>query len=241
MKKLNNFIIGKYLLKTDNVFEKAKIELLCNFTLFYLLNLLLFLGNLVANRYTYHAAIITFSVFMLLCILVSFRQQKEFAFIAKILFTQQVITGIISFLIQESQMDFVGEFWMMVNILITFFTLGKKYGFIMSGIWFLQLVHCLVNDLSKGKFTIIHMPAGQVLPPAPFFVMVPYFLCVYIIYQFVKTRAVAEHDIQEQKKVIEEKNDEILGSIRYAKRIQSALLPSEKIIERDLEKLKKKG
>ncbi|MGZ3864032.1 MAG: hypothetical protein ACXVPN_13060 [Bacteroidia bacterium] len=241
MKNVRNFIIGNYILKTDNVFEKAKIELLYNFTLFYLLNLVLFQGNLIANGYTYHSAIIAFAMLMLFAILFSFRQQKEFSFIAKILFVQQIITGIISFLIQESRMDFVGEFWIMVNILITFFTLGKKYGFIMSGVWLLQLIHCLFNELSGDKFTFIKMPAGQVLPPAPFFVMVPFFLCIYIIYQFVQTRSIAEHDIQAQKKVIEDKNHEILGSIRYAKRIQSALLPSEKAIERSLEKLKKKN
>lgn len=42
----------------------------------------------------------------------------------------------------------------------------------------------------------------------------------------------AEHSIViEQKKEIEEKNDEILSSIRYAKRIQGALLPSTQLSE----------
>jgi hypothetical protein len=42
--------------------------------------------------------------------------------------SQQIITGLVSYLIQQSSMDFVGECWIAVNILITFFTLGKKYG-----------------------------------------------------------------------------------------------------------------
>src|ERR1700751_4202091 len=112
MKKLRNWFIGDYLSKTDNVFEQAKIKLLYNFTVFYLLSLIPFYGNLLANGYQYHAIIITFAMAMLLAILISFKQQKEFNFIAKILFVQQNVTGIISFLIQESRMDFVGEFWM---------------------------------------------------------------------------------------------------------------------------------
>src|ERR1700758_1250048 len=161
MKRLRNWIIGPYLAKTSNVFEAAKINLLYNFSVFYLLNLLLFYGNLMAGKYYYHATIITFAMLMLVFILVSFRKQKKFAFIAKILFAQQIITGIVSFLIQQSRMDFVGEFWIMVNILITFFTLGKKYGFIMCAVWFIQLVHCLTNELANGRFTLIKMPPGQ--------------------------------------------------------------------------------
>src|ERR1700757_4382108 len=110
MKKLGNWFIGDYLSSTDNVFEQAKIKLLYNFTVFYLLSLIPFYGSLLANGYHYHAMIITFAIAMLLAILICFRMQKEFNFIARILFAQQIVTGIISYLIQESRMDFVGEF-----------------------------------------------------------------------------------------------------------------------------------
>ncbi|MES2762762.1 MAG: tetratricopeptide repeat protein [Bacteroidota bacterium] len=46
-------------------------------------------------------------------------------------------------------------------------------------------------------------------------------------------------EITKQKQVIEEKQKEILDSIRYAKRIQTALLTSEKYINRNLNKLHK--
>lgn len=235
MKKLRQFIIGEYLSKTSNVFERARIQLLYNFTVFYLLNLVLFSVNLYVNRYYYHAAIITFAISLLIVILIAFKQQQRFKSIALILMFQQIVTGIISYLIQQSNMDFVGEFWIVVNILITFFTLGKKHGFIMSAIWFLQLIHCLVNDASGGKFILVHIPADQVLPPAPYFILIPFFLCIYIIYEFVKTRSVAELDIQEQKSIIEHKNQEILDSIRYASRIQKSQLPLKNISGRSWE------
>jgi hypothetical protein len=44
------------------------------------------------------------------------------------------------------------------------------------------------------------------------------------------------HELQEQKELVEEKNKDILDSIRYAKRIQDSLLPSEKFLERHLGK-----
>ncbi len=50
----------------------------------------------------------------------------------------------------------------------------------------------------------------------------------------------ANVEIMRQKETIEEKQKEILDSIHYAKRIQRALMPSEKNIQRLIEKLSKK-
>lgn len=46
--------------------------------------------------------------------------------------------------------------------------------------------------------------------------------------------------IEQQKKLVEEKQKEILDSIHYAKRIQTALLPTEKYIDKHLNRLKSK-
>jgi tetratricopeptide (TPR) repeat protein len=45
--------------------------------------------------------------------------------------------------------------------------------------------------------------------------------------------------VEEQKKIVEEKNKEVLDSIHYARRIQRAIIPSDKYISRVLEKLRK--
>ncbi len=50
----------------------------------------------------------------------------------------------------------------------------------------------------------------------------------------------SKDEIAMQKELVEEKQKEILDSIRYAKRIQKALLPSDKLIERSLNDLKNK-
>ncbi|MCW8897226.1 MAG: hypothetical protein OQJ96_10655 [Flavobacteriales bacterium] len=61
---------------------------------------------------------------------------------------------------------------------------------------------------------------------------------------------ISEYDkaIEEQKKkveeahfLLEEKNEEIITSIRYAKRIQDSLLTSQKYIERNINRLKSMG
>lgn len=45
--------------------------------------------------------------------------------------------------------------------------------------------------------------------------------------------------VEKQKELVEEKQDEILASIRYAKRIQDALLTSQTYIERNIKRLRK--
>lgn len=52
----------------------------------------------------------------------------------------------------------------------------------------------------------------------------------------VKERTV---ELEEQKDIVEEKNKEIMDSIRYAKRIQTASLPSDKYFEKHFKDLKK--
>lgn len=48
-------------------------------------------------------------------------------------------------------------------------------------------------------------------------------------------------EVEKQKEIISEKQKEILDSIHYAKRIQKALLPVEKLMERNISRLRKKS
>jgi hypothetical protein len=56
---------------------------------------------------------------------------------------------------------------------------------------------------------------------------------IFIVRRFRHTTSQRKM-IEHQKKQVEEKQKEILDSIRYAKRIQQSLLPTEKYIERVL-------
>jgi hypothetical protein len=45
--------------------------------------------------------------------------------------------------------------------------------------------------------------------------------------------------VEEQKHIVEEKQREVMDSIRYARRIQQSLLPTERYMQRHLDKFKK--
>jgi hypothetical protein len=58
---------------------------------------------------------------------------------------------------------------------------------------------------------------------------------IFILRNF-RQKQKANTEILKQKEIIEEKQKEILDSIRYAKRIQQALLPTEPYIEKQMKK-----
>jgi tetratricopeptide (TPR) repeat protein len=61
-------------------------------------------------------------------------------------------------------------------------------------------------------------------------------ILVLFVYRNYREKQKANKIITEQKLLVEEKQKEIIDSIRYAKRIQQSLMPSEKYIERNLKK-----
>jgi len=59
-----------------------------------------------------------------------------------------------------------------------------------------------------------------------------------VSFRAFKNKQKANIIIEEQKKLVEEKQKDILDSIHYAKRIQQSLLPTEKYIDKTLKRLK---
>ncbi len=61
-----------------------------------------------------------------------------------------------------------------------------------------------------------------------------------VILRGYRNKQKANVEISIQKEIIEKKNKEVTDSIQYAQRIQQSLLPTEKYIDRNLQRLKKK-
>ncbi|MCD6017126.1 MAG: protein serine/threonine phosphatase [Bacteroidetes bacterium] len=87
----------------------------------------------------------------------------------------------------------------------------------------------VVNAAEKRKHQIIIWCIGGVLCMVSGFAI--------FVYRSFKQKQKANVEISKQKHIIEEKQKEILDSIHYARRIQTALITSEKYIHRNLNKL----
>ena len=130
-----------------------------------------------------------------------------------------------------------GSLWTMSFIIFILFIFGTKQGLLrLIPFIIIFLVILLANNMDiKLDFGI---PESQQLPNQPFVTLVPFALCVYLIIVFMRTNKVAEKQIQKQKELVEIKNTEITDSITYAKRLQKALMASEKNIDQNIERLK---
>jgi tetratricopeptide (TPR) repeat protein len=65
-------------------------------------------------------------------------------------------------------------------------------------------------------------------------------LIAVIVFRALRVTRQQKLIIQQQKETVEEKQREVLDSIRYAKRIQKSLFPTEKYIDKSLDRLKNK-
>ncbi len=68
-------------------------------------------------------------------------------------------------------------------------------------------------------------------------ILVLVLILMFFIYRGYQQKKQANHLITEQKRLVEEKQKEILDSIRYAKRIQTALITNEKAMSNNLDRL----
>ena len=99
-------------------------------------------------------------------------------------------------------------------------------------------LYVITNASLKGVFTVKWMQQVGVENPPIFLLFFPIVLAVYTIWTHTATIAAAKKNITEQKQIIEEKQKDIMDSIHYAKRIQTSLLPTEKYIDKSINRLK---
>jgi signal transduction histidine kinase len=67
-------------------------------------------------------------------------------------------------------------------------------------------------------------------------ILIMVLIVLFIIFRSLRLNKQKNKIISEQKHIVEEKQREILDSIRYAKRIQTSLLPTEKYFDRNIKR-----
>ncbi|MDX2172515.1 MAG: tetratricopeptide repeat protein [Bacteroidota bacterium] len=97
------------------------------------------------------------------------------------------------------------------------------------------------KDLERKKQIEIREEKNKLLNYVLLIIVIALGVCTYFIFKLKKSNSQRKHAnllISKQKDEIEQKQKEILDSIKYAKRIQKAMLPSDKFIDRSLKKKK---
>lgn len=228
-KKVKLYFTEHRITATDDVFEKAKINLVFNFTLFMSLLAVPFLIQLYVNGYWYHFSINIFEVISLTLMYILFKTNIPLKYIGILFVIMDSIMSAGSLIFQNGYFEIQAALWSMLLILYTFFVLGKVWG--LSIVTFIALLYIgcipLENGISILNFGI---PENQILPTASAFIIFPFLLNIYIITVFINTNVAAENLMREQKQKLEKQKNEIVSSITYAKRIQQAKLPKKEDI-----------
>jgi serine phosphatase RsbU (regulator of sigma subunit) len=235
MNKLKQWFIGDYLAKTPDVFGKAKIELLYNFSIWYLILGGLFYVGLIIKGLHYHVAIVSLAVMGLITLPFVLKYTQNLRIAAILLITEQFIVSAVSIFIEQGKQDMAGGLWFAVFVAIALFLFERKWGIIL--IIFMAFIGGLAGALSQK----VDIPKGEKMWGTPDEFLTPFMLLIVIIWQFLKARSEAEDHIRKQRlqleinsRELEVKNKDVTDSINYAKRIQYAVLPQEETIYRSI-------
>jgi hypothetical protein len=237
-KKLQYYFIGGALAKTDDVFEQVKAEVLFNFTSFFLLTNIPYL--FVAANKAIHLSMGVSTLAALLLVLIVIKKTnniKKATYFFLINFTIQICGH---YIIDNGRLEGQGLLFATLFTLSGFLLLDNKWGYTIGALMMLMYILGLYN--LNNNCPVWYFSTDISDPPETgnfkYLALIPLVLNMYLISEFVKARQKAERQLSQQKHLIEEKQKEIIDSIRYARRIQRSQMPNEKFIEKTIERLK---
>jgi|GEM_PF-2603168 len=161
------------------------------------------------------------------------------------------------------------SFYLASSYGLLFFVIGTVFYGIAANLHFFILIMCLIAiALFKSNIAlriyistaiisffllVLFIPEGQsvitftaemksVQKVISFLNLLLLFIITILFFVFFRRENLLfQKEIIEQKEIVEEKQKEIIDSINYSKRLQQSLLPTEKYIEKTLNRLNKKN
>lgn len=238
-KSLQNYFIGGALAKTDDVFEQVKAEVLFNFTFIFLLTNIPYLFVSYKSPILFLLGSSTLAALILaLVVLKKTSNVKSATYFFLANFTLQ-LGG--HYIINNGDNSIQGALYFLLFSLSGYLLMNRKWGFGISLVTLVAFIVGIYN--SNSNYSLFSFPSELADPkevgPMRYLAIIPIILNVYLISEFVKAKEKAEKQLFERKKMIEEKQIEIIDSIRYAKRIQNTLMPNEKYFQKEITRLKK--
>jgi len=237
-KSFRNYFIGRALARTDDVFEQVKAEVLFNFTAFFFITNIPYL--FIATDHVIHMSMGISVQVALLAVLFILRLRSDIRMASYFFLLNFTIQMGGHYLINNGRLEGQGILFALLFSLSGYLLLGRAWG---TSIGLAMMAMYVI-----GTYNILHNACLWSFPPEiadpteqdalKYLLLIPFALNIYLIAEFVKARTKAEHQLAEQKRVIEEKQKEILDSIHYAKRIQSTLMPSEASITKAMRRLR---
>jgi hypothetical protein len=227
--------------ETNDVFEKARIDVLFNFTIFFFVTSVPYL-ILSLSMSLFHVGMSVIQVVGYIGALVMFRLKRPVRSIAFFFLANYTIQIFAHYLLDSGRIEAVGLLFFVLYVLCFFMLLGQKWGWGIA--IFVMILFALGIYNRDSGYSLFHFPEQYADPESTagvnYMMMIPVLLNFYLVSEFVKARNKAEDQINDQRLRLEEKNKDITDSINYASRLQRSQLPSEKYIGNQLSRLNKK-
>ena len=234
LQSFRNYFIGEALSKTEDVFEQVRIRVVFSFVVFFLL-LNIPYTVLSASLTLYHQTLAWTSTAALAIALIILKKANVKWAVYFYLFNHlsQIIAH---FIMNSGRIETQGMLFFLLIVLFAFLVLGREWGF---GLLFLILGMYFMGVYNENTaYSLFRIPDIYADPVGAgvmrYFTVIPILLNVFLISQFIKAQRTAEKQIREQKNSLESRNKDITDSINYAKKIQTAVLPNEEVIQRSI-------
>ena len=242
MKKLKAYFVQPALDKTDDVFEKAQINLTFDLTFAFMILYVMMLGHNLSIKTSFaFDAVNYFSLLGIVGCLPILRLTKSYKKAAFTFWLTGFIVSTSMIFLAKGESDLQFGVWHSFSIVIAFSLVGRTVGLLNAVYLIVMTILIVLNSLNGWEMFDIGLDRGIEVEQDPVPVAIPMIAVTYIMFQTLRTRNKAQAVMAEQKDLetehrieLERKNLEITDSITYAKRIQSALLPNNSKWQKNL-------
>jgi hypothetical protein len=239
-KKIKNYFIGKALACNEDPFDNVKVEVLFNFSLFFfVVNLPYTFISFSSDKIHLISAIV--QNITLLAVIFILKKGAKLKLAINFFLFNFASQNILHFLINNGKIFEQSIVFFTLFSLFTFMLVGRWPGLIATLFICLLIVIGIYNG--QSNYSLFKFPPEMADPTSRegqnYFIVLPVLLNLYLVSEFVRAQNKAKDLLQDQKKIVDQKNKEVRESIEYAKRIQSALITPQIYIERSLNKLNK--
>lgn len=240
MTKFRRYFIGDIIAQTEDVFEHARAIMLLRLTVMFSVIFLLPVITDIFLGYQKAQVIHGMAFFAILFFPFVIRAQRNLDRSINLFFTICFLVSCASFMcLNPARLDKIGVCWAMFFLVLgILLQRGKMRLFFCCFLNWIPMLYVIVNMQLDGALSWEWIVQKGTEGPPIFLIFIPITLLMYAAWNHSSTIEHARKTITVQKDIISEKNKDITASIRYAKRIQTSLMPTEKYIERIFKKNK---
>ncbi len=240
--RVQQFFIGKYLSQTDDVFEKARVIMFYRFMLTF--SFLFILPVLADNAFGLKIALIKHSIDLasIIGLLFFLRLAFDFEKVLNFFFMIVFFSSVTAFMVlNPMKLDSISVLWSVFFLALSaLLQRGRMRILFCFFLGWVPILYVLINIQLKGALIVDFLFEKNAPAEPPVFLMfLPMILLISAMWSHASTIQIARETITHQKKLIETKNLEMTDSMRYAKRIQNSLMPSDKLMSILMKRVKK--